>query len=78
MAKADRSAETSTPRRSGVRAVVRTCKACHEAYKPPGCNGALTRRARARVACVSPLCALSLGVAAQNVFDFDDWMQRIV
>ena len=27
--------------------------------------------------CVALLAALSFGAAAQNIFDFDDWMQRI-
>ena len=34
------------------------------------------RRVRSMI-CVSLLAALSFGVAAQNIFDFDDWMQRI-
>jgi hypothetical protein len=36
---------------------------------------AFTRRSR--FAAGFALCALSLGAAAQNVLDFDDWMQRI-
>jgi len=36
---------------------------------------AFTRRAR--FAAGFSLCALSLGAAAQNILDFDDWMQRI-
>jgi len=36
---------------------------------------AFTRRAR--IAAGFALCALSLGAAAQNILDFDDWMQRI-
>jgi hypothetical protein len=36
---------------------------------------AFTRRAR--FAAGFALCALSLGAAAQNILDFDDWMQRI-
>ena len=36
---------------------------------------AFTRRSR--FAAGFALCALSLGAAAQNIFDFDDWMQRI-
>ena len=34
------------------------------------------RRVRSMV-CVALLATLSLGAAAQNLFDFDDWMQRI-
>jgi hypothetical protein len=36
---------------------------------------AFTRRAR--VVAGIAWCALSLGAPAQNIFDFDDWMQRI-
>jgi hypothetical protein len=36
---------------------------------------AFTRRAR--FVAGFAWCALSLGAAAQNIFDFDDWMQRI-
>ena len=31
----------------------------------------------ARIVVGFALCALSLGAAAQNILDFDDWMQRI-
>ena len=34
-------------------------------------------RRRVRLVAVALLAALSAGVAAQNIFDFDDWMQRI-
>ena len=35
------------------------------------------RRGRARYVVGIALFALSLGATAQNIFDFDDWMQRI-
>jgi hypothetical protein len=36
-----------------------------------------TARRCARVVAFAALAALSFGVAAQNLLDFDDWMQRI-
>jgi hypothetical protein len=38
---------------------------------------AASRRRRVRYVVGIALCALSLGTAAQNILDFDDWMQRI-
>jgi hypothetical protein len=35
------------------------------------------RRRVSSMLCVTLLAALSYGVAAQNLLDFDDWMQRI-
>jgi hypothetical protein len=37
----------------------------------------IARRRVHSIICVALLAALSLGAAAQNLFDFDDWMQRI-
>jgi len=39
-------------------------------------TSAATRRTARSMICVA-LLALSFGVAAQNLLDFDDWMQRI-
>jgi hypothetical protein len=39
-------------------------------------TSAATRRG-ARLVAFAVLAALSFGAAAQNLFDFDDWMQRI-
>jgi len=38
---------------------------------------AVTARQRVRLVAFALLAALSFGVAAQNLLDFDDWMQRI-
>jgi hypothetical protein len=39
-------------------------------------SGAARRRVRSMV-CVALLAALSFAAAAQNLLDFDDWMQRV-
>jgi len=40
-------------------------------------SGAIARRRVRSMVCVGLLATLSLGAAAQNLLDFDDWMQRI-
>ncbi|HEU5135916.1 MAG TPA: hypothetical protein VFU13_12275 [Steroidobacteraceae bacterium] len=40
-------------------------------------KSAAARRCVRSMVCVAVLAALSFGAAAQNLLDFDDWMQRI-
>ena len=71
-----RSAEISTPRRM---ACARWSRPARPATKPTSHPNEIGILARRVVRCLRRRCwrRCRCGVAAQNIFDFDDWMQRI-